>query len=217
MQWLQIREPVRFFGVWLAESGCRTGRFALFLFSGPCEGHKLDQVNVRERKISQLVATTIEDLGCELWGVELHSGGKHSKLCIYIDRAEGVTVHDCEQVSRSVSDLLDVEDLLPDRYTLEVSSPGMDRILFRPDQYQGAVGERVDLRLSVPFEKRKRIQGLLVGVENDEAVVRVDDEEYVLPIEGIARARVVPQHSFGNAKKPVGGRKGRDHHKRQGS
>ena len=174
-------------------------------------------MNVRERTISQLVASTIDDLGCQLWGVELHSGGKHPKLCIYIDHAEGVTVDDCERVSRAVSDLLDVEDVMPEQFTLEVSSPGMDRILFEPEQYRRSVGEKIDLRLAVPFENRKRIQGLLAGVEDDQAVVRVGDEEYVLPIEGIARARIVPQHTFGNAKKPVGGGKGRGRQKRQGS
>ena len=174
-------------------------------------------MNVRERTISQLVSTTIEDLECQLWGIELHTGGKHPKLCIYIDRAEGVTVDDCERVSRSVSDLLDVEDVMPEQFTLEVSSPGMDRILFQPEHYQQSIGERIDVRLAVPFEKRKRIQGLLVAVEDDQAVIRVDDEEFVLPIEGIARARVVPQHSFGNAKKPAGGRGPKGHKNSRGS
>ncbi|MEM1434049.1 MAG: ribosome maturation factor RimP [Pseudomonadota bacterium] len=164
-------------------------------------------MGVRERTISELIRPTIEDLGCELWGVELHTGGKHTKLCIYIDQAEGVTVDDCERVSRALSDLFDVEDIMPDRYTLEVSSPGMDRILFQPEHYAAAVGETIEVRLSVPIEKRKRLTGVLVGVEDAQAVVREGEAEFLLPFETIARARVVPQHSFGNAERPGGKRK----------
>lgn len=164
-------------------------------------------MGVRERTITELIIPTINDLGCELWGVELHTAGKHSKLCIYIDRPDGVAVEDCERVSRALSDLFDVEDIMPDRYTLEVSSPGMDRILFQPAHYEQAIGEKIEVRLTVPVEKRKRLVGVLVGVEDSQAIVREGEEEFVLPFETIARARVVPQHSFGNAERPGGKRK----------
>lgn len=168
-------------------------------------------MNVRERTITELIQPTIADLGCIFWGLELHTGGQHTKLCVYIERDEGVTVDDCEKVSRALSDLLDVEDILPDRYTLEVSSPGMDRILFRPEQYRASIGEGIEVRLNVPVDGRKRIQGQLVGVEDDQAIVRVDEDEFVLPFESIARARVIPEHTFGNAVKPgaAKGAKGR--------
>lgn len=150
-------------------------------------------MNAKEKQIEALLAPTVEANGCAIWGVEWLSSGRHSKLCLYIDRADGVSVDDCERISRDVGDLLDVEDVLPQRYTLEVSSPGMDRILFRPDQYAGNVGQRVDVRLNYPFEGRKRIVGVLAGVEDGEAVVRVDDNEYLLPLENVQRARVVPE------------------------
>ncbi|MEM6707342.1 MAG: ribosome maturation factor RimP [Pseudomonadota bacterium] len=162
-------------------------------------------VNARERNIAQLISPTVTELGCQLWGIEIHTGGKHTKLCIYIDRPDRVSVDDCERVSRAVSDLLDVEDVMPEHFTLEVSSPGMDRILFQPEHYAGAVGERIDVRLNVPLEKRKRIQGVLVAVEDNEAVLREDagaQEEFVLPIESIARARVVPDFGRIAAGKP---------------
>ena len=120
-------------------------------------------MGVRERTITELIIPTINDLDCELWGVELHSGGKHTKLCIYIDREPAVSVDDCERVSRALSDLFDVEDIMPERYTLEVSSPGMDRILFQPEHYQRSIGETVELRLTVPVDKRKRITGTKFG------------------------------------------------------
>lgn len=150
-------------------------------------------LNRRESDIEDLLAPVIEALGCELWGLEFLSQGRHSKLRIYIERDEGVSVDDCERVSREVSDLLDVEDLMPTAYTLEVSSPGMDRILFRPAQYQDHVGEQVDVRLDYPFEGRKRFIGILAGLENDEVLLRIEDEEYVFPLASVQRARLVPR------------------------
>jgi ribosome maturation factor RimP len=150
-------------------------------------------LNTREQDIEALVSPVIEALGCELWGVEFMSMGRHSKLRIYIERPEGVTIDDCERVSREVSDLLDVEDVMPQSYTLEVSSPGMDRILFRPDHYARNVGETVDVRLHFPFEGSKRVVGVLAGIEDDQVVVQVGEDEYVLPLENIQRARLVPR------------------------
>lgn len=150
-------------------------------------------MNTREQDIEALVTPVIEALGCELWGVEFMSMGRHSKLRIYIERPEGVTIDDCERVSRDVSDLLDVEDVMPQSYTLEVSSPGMDRILFRPDQFARSIGETVDVRLHFPFEGSKRIVGVLAGIEDDQIVVQAGEDEYVLPLENIQRARLVPR------------------------
>jgi ribosome maturation factor RimP len=151
-------------------------------------------LNTREKDIEELVTPAIEALGCELWGVEFMSQGRHSKLRIYIERTEGgVSVDDCERVSREVGDLLDVEDVVPQAYTLEVSSPGMDRILFRPDHYSRNVGETVEVRLHFPFEGSKRIVGVLAGIEDDQVLVQVGEEEYVLPLENIQRARLVPR------------------------
>lgn len=156
-------------------------------------------MNVKERKIAELIAPTVEELGCELWGVDHHAAGKHSKLVIYIENVQdGISVEDCERVSRAVSDLMDVEGVMASAaYDLEVSSPGMDRILFNLAQYEQAVGEQVDVRLNVPVDKRKRVTGQLVGVEQEQAIVRSGEEEYLLPIEAIARTRVVPNYEIG--------------------
>jgi len=151
-------------------------------------------LNTREKDIERLVTPSVEALGCELWGVEFMSQGRHSKLRIYIERPDGgVTIDDCERVSRDVGDLLDVEDVMPQSYTLEVSSPGMDRILFRADQYARNVGETVDVRLHFPFEGSKRVVGVLAGIEDEQVVVQVGEDEYVLPLENIQRARLVPR------------------------
>lgn len=158
-------------------------------------------MNIKERRIAELVTQTVEDAGCELWGVELHASGKHSKLSIYIENAQdGVSVDDCERVSRAVSDLLDVEDVMTSAYALEVSSPGMDRILFTPEQFEQSVGADLEVRLNAPVDGRKKVVGQLVGVEEQQAVVRSGDDEYVLPIESIARARIVPNYEIGKRK-----------------
>ncbi|MCR9279298.1 MAG: ribosome maturation factor RimP [Pseudomonadaceae bacterium] len=149
-------------------------------------------MNRREREIEELISDTVASLDCEVWGVEYNPSNKRAAMKIYIDREDGISIEHCEQVSRHVSDLLDVADIVSDAYRLEVSSPGFDRVLFKPEQYEAFVGSQVDLRLNVPFEGRRRFIGLLAGVEDGQAVVQVDDEEFVLPIEGVQRARIVP-------------------------
>lgn len=162
-------------------------------------------MNKKELQVEELITPTVESLGCALWGVEFSSQGRHSKLRIFIDRDGGVSVDDCAAISRHASDLLDVEEFNNNAYTLEVSSPGMDRILFRETQYRASIGDRVEVRLNFPFEGRKNFVGVLSGVEDGTAIVRVageskvggesvdEDEEYLLPLENIQRARVVPQ------------------------
>ena len=150
-------------------------------------------MNRKETEIEALLAPVVAMEECEIWGVEYRAQGKHSKLLLYIDSEQGVSVDDCERVSRRVSDVLDVEEIVSGGYTLEVSSPGMDRILFKPEQYQRCRGERVEVRLNYPIDGTKRVVGVLVGMEDGEAVVRVDEDEYLLPLENVQRARVVPQ------------------------
>lgn len=158
---------------------------------------KVPALNAKEQQIETLLAPTVEALGCRIWGVQLASQGRHSRLQVYIDSDDGVSVDDCERVSREIGDVLEVADVLRQSYTLEVSSPGMDRILFTTDQYAANVGEQVEVRLNSPFEGRKRIVGKLAGIEKDDScgqvVVQVDDEQYLLPLENVQRTRIVPQ------------------------
>jgi ribosome maturation factor RimP len=132
----------------------------------------------------------VEALGFELWGVEHLSQGRHSVLRLYIDRDAGISVDDCALVSGQVGAVLDVEDPIAGDYTLEVSSPGLDRRLFELEQYARFAGEQIDLKLRVPFEGRRRFQGILKGVEDEDIVVQVDDHEYLLPFDQVDKARV---------------------------
>jgi ribosome maturation factor RimP len=147
----------------------------------------------KEQQIADLLRATVAALGFELWGVEYLSQGKHSVVRIYIDGPNGISVDDCAAVSAQVGSVLDVEEPISGEYTLEVSSPGVDRLLFRLDQYAGYVGETVELRLRSPFEGRRRFKGILKGLEGEDVVVQVDDHEYLLPHGTIEKARVQPR------------------------
>ncbi len=147
----------------------------------------------REQQIQEMLEPTVEALGFELWGLEYLSQGRHSLLRLYIEHENGIGVDDCAAVSEQVSSVLDVEDPITGEYTLEVSSPGMDRLLFRLEQFQAYVGEQVDIRLRTAFEGRRKYNGILKGIEDEDVVVQVDDHEYLLPHSAIDKARVQPR------------------------
>mgnify|MGYP001058441447 FL=1 len=147
----------------------------------------------KEAQIQQLLEPTVEAMGYELWGVEYLSQGRHSVLRLFIDAEDGITVDDCAAVSEQVGSVLDVEDPITGEYTLEVSSPGMDRLLFKLEQYPAYVGDTVELRLRSAFEGRRKFRGILKGIEGEDVVVQVDDHEYLLPHSAIDKARVQPR------------------------
>ena len=147
----------------------------------------------KDQQITDMLETTIEALGFTLWGVEYLSQGRHSLVRIYIDAPNGITVDDCATVSEQVGGVFDVEDPITGEYTLEVSSPGMDRLLFKLEQYPGYVGEIVELRLRGAFEGRRKFKGVLQGIEGEDVVIQVDDHEYLLPHSAIEKARIQPR------------------------
>jgi len=149
-----------------------------------------EEVATKEQQLQEMLKPTVEALGFDLWGIEYLSQGRHSILCIYIESANGINVDDCAQVSHQVSSFLDVEDTITGEYTLEVSSPGMDRLLFKLDQYPAYVGEVIELRLRSPFEGRRKFKGILTGIEGMDVVIRVDNHEYLLPHDAIDKARI---------------------------
>ena len=144
-------------------------------------------------QLQALLAPVVEALGYQCWGIEFISQGRHSLLRVYIDHANGILVDDCEKVSRQLSGVLDVEDPISGEYTLEVSSPGMDRPLFTVEQYAAHVWWQVKVKLRSPYEGRRNFQGVLRGVEGQDVVVQVDDHEYLLPIDSIDKANIIPR------------------------
>lgn len=145
-----------------------------------------------ETGLSKLIEPVVQELGCELWGIEKLQQGRQVVLKIYIESADGINVDDCARVSRQVSAILDVEDPIPGEYMLEVSSPGVERRLFKPEHFNVCKGEKVQITLRQGFDGRRKFKGLLCGLEDEEVVIRVDDaQEIVLPMDSIERARVL--------------------------
>ncbi len=145
-------------------------------------------------RLRLLIEPVVNGLGCRLWGIEYVSQGRHSFLRVYIDAENGVDVEDCARISRQISSVLDVEDPVKGEYTLEVSSPGLDRRLYTREQFEEFSGARVKVNLRRAWQGRKRYTGILCGVEDDDVVIRADDEEYLIPLEQIERANVVPEY-----------------------
>ena len=147
-----------------------------------------DPFNLRD-----LLEPAVAALGCELVGVEYHPSGKHSLLRVYIDKPEGVTVDDCSAVSYQVSGLLDVEDPVPGQYTLEVSSPGLDRPLFQARDFERFAGQQVKLRTRFPIDGQRNFRGLLRGLHEQQVVIEEQDGKCVsLPLDQVEQARLVP-------------------------
>lgn len=147
----------------------------------------------RENRLESMLLGVVESLGCEFWGLELKQLSKETLLRIYIEKESGIGVDDCANVSRQISSVLDVEDPIASEYTLEVSSPGMDRPLFTMAQFKKYVGEKVSVKLRSAFDGRKKFSGVLSGFEDDCIVVLIDSEEYLLPFESIDKANIVPR------------------------
>jgi ribosome maturation factor RimP len=143
-------------------------------------------------KLIALTEPLLQLLGYELVDLEYAPGRAHSLLRIFIDRREGVGIDDCERVSRELSALLDVEDPVPTRYTLEVSSPGLDRVLRTPEHFQRFVGERVRLELLQPRAGRRRYTGRLESLSAEGIELNVDGAMVSVPFADIGRARLAP-------------------------
>ena len=141
----------------------------------------------------KLLEPTIERLGYELTDLELKLGGRDGLVRVFIDKDDGIDIDDCEAVSRQVSAILDVEDPLPGHYTLEVSSPGLDRTLTKPAHFQRFMGEDVRVKLRFPLDGRRNFRGALKSADDEHIEVEVDGESHSLPLATIESARLVPQ------------------------
>ena len=145
----------------------------------------------RAEVLQQIVEPAIKALGFQLWGIEYIGQGRHTLLRIYIDKEGGINIEDCVEASRHISSILDVEDPISSEYTLEVSSPGLDRILFTLEQFQAHIGEVIKVRLTEGFSGRRNFSGELKNAENNEIVLVVGEEEFAIPYELVEKANVV--------------------------
>jgi ribosome maturation factor RimP len=150
-----------------------------------------DGMATREETIRKIVEPVVAALGLQLWGIEYHGQGRHTLLRVYLDKEGGINIEDCAEASRHISSILDVEDPISSEYTLEVSSPGLDRTLFTLEQMKQYLGATIKLRLTENFEGRRNFSGILKDVVNDELVLVADDNQLVFPFELVEKANVV--------------------------
>lgn len=141
--------------------------------------------------VTRLIEPAIAGLGYELVGVEYLPNRRGSTLRIYIDKPGGVGVDDCALVSQQVSGVLDVEDPIPGQYTLEVSSPGLNRPVFKSSDYDRFAGERIRVRLTGLHEGRRKITGSLLGLREGAVVIDEDGVEHRVPLEWIDKANLL--------------------------
>jgi ribosome maturation factor RimP len=143
-------------------------------------------------RIAALITGPLEGMGYELVRVQL-SGGTEPVLQIMADRADGaaMTVDDCADISRGISALLDTEDPIAGTYTLEVSSPGIDRPLTRPIDFERYAGFDAKIETRAPIDGRRRFKGQLRGLEGDQVLIDVDGETRHLTFDDIAKAQLV--------------------------
>ncbi|MEL0629979.1 ribosome maturation factor RimP [Psychromonas aquatilis] len=146
-----------------------------------------------EERLTEMLAPSVEDLGYELVGIEYIRAGKHSMLRVYIDQEAGILVDDCAAVSRQVSAIMDVEDPITNEYTLEVSSPGLERPLFTAPQYAAFIGEEVKIQLRMPIQNRRRWKGVISSVDGEIISVAVEGKEERFALSNIQKANIVPK------------------------
>jgi ribosome maturation factor RimP len=158
--------------------------------------HLMRRANER---LTSLVKAVVEPMGYEAIGVEhIVAGGSHAVLRVYIDHTRGITVDDCEAVSRQLSGVLDVEDPISGQYDLEVSSPGLDRPLFTVEQIARYRGHRARVRLDRKLEGRRNFEGEILAVTAEDGLLRLglDEGPVQLPVERIESARLVPEFNL---------------------
>jgi len=144
-----------------------------------------------EQKLTDMLRDAVAGTGKSLLGLEFISAGNNSVLRLFIEHENGINVDDCAEVSRQVSAVLDVEDPISSEYSLEVSSPGLDRPLFIMEHFQAVIGEIINVRISIPLNGRRKFKGKLITIENDTLIVEVDGLDYELTINNIDKANLV--------------------------
>ncbi len=160
-------------------------------------------------ELRRLIEPVVADHGCELVDVDSRFGSSGSGLLrITVDRSEGdgrVGVERCAEISREIGTQLDANDAIPGSYSLEVSSPGLDRTLSRDKDFAAACGQEVKLKTRRPVDGRRRFKGRLIDFKEGIAVLQVDGEAFEIPFEDVEKANSIYQFSPADfAKRPEG-------------
>lgn len=142
-------------------------------------------------RLTRLIEPIVAGLGYELVGIEFDS--RVRVLRVYIDRESGILLEDCSRVSYQVSGMLDVEDPIPGKYQLEISSPGLDRPLLRRADFERFRGSMARLQLRAPVQNRRRIKGQLAGTDGEDVLIEDEAGMLKIPFDAIDKARLVPE------------------------
>ncbi len=141
--------------------------------------------------ILPIVEPVIVGMGYDLWGLECQVSENTARVRIFIDHSGGVTLNDCSRVSHQLSAVLDVEDPVKVPYTLEISSPGINRKLFSIEQMKAAVGNKVKVKTSWPIDDRRNIRGILKDADDERLTILIQEgKEFLVPIEAIKNAKL---------------------------
>ncbi|SDH26131.1 ribosome maturation factor RimP [Vibrio xiamenensis] len=146
-----------------------------------------------ERQLTELLEAPVSAAGYELVGLEFIRAGEHSTLRIFIDHENGITVDDCAEVSHQASAVLDVEDPISVAYNLEVSSPGLERPLFKPAHYEQFIGHEVSIVLKMAVGNRRKWKGEIRAVDGEMITVHVDGQDEQFALSNISKANLIPK------------------------
>ena len=141
--------------------------------------------------IKDILTEDIRSLGFDIWGIEFFGKYKNQTLRIYIDKKEGVSVEDCEKVSKHVIKLLDVENDFSNKYLLEVSSPGLDRKFFSERQYLDYIDSAIKVRYINNINKKLSVKGILSNVTKEGLLIESEDKRQKVPFSSIIQANLI--------------------------
>lgn len=148
-------------------------------------------LNQWQKTFNQAFMSPVSSMGYEYWGCEYIPHNRYATIRVYIDSDAGITADDCGKVSRQLDALLAVENLVSGQYTLEVSSPGVERLLFNSEQFARYLGQTVTLRLGIALHGRRKFTGVLRSVEGDQLVLEIEGESFALSLPAITKAKLL--------------------------
>lgn len=155
-------------------------------------GETLASNNI-ETKVQDLIEEIIRDLGYELYDVRYEKEGKDYYLRIIIDKPEGIDINDCEKVNNEINDILDEADYIKEQYFLEVSSPGLERILRKEKHFMSQIGNEISVKLFKPINKQKEIIGILQEYSNNKIILNCNNELIKLDLKEVALVKTTFQ------------------------
>ena len=144
-----------------------------------------------EIRVEELLKPIIEKMNYDLYDIIYEKEGKNFYLRIFIDKPEGIDINDCEKVNNEINDILDEADYIKEQYFLEVSSPGVERLLRKEKHFQSQIGNDISIKLFKPINKQKELIGTLVEYNKDELTIKVSDETIKINSKDIAVAKTI--------------------------